>query len=476
MNNNSIRQRSIISALLCFSLISTGCTQQEEKSTATAPQAVPVKLATLQPAKLIDSDEFVGTLEATQRVQLAPKINGRIINIFVEEGEVVTEGQLVAELEPTQQEEDVYAATANIQSRFAAYQQAEAQLRQIQAERDSTSAQVARLKADVASTEANVKSAEADLQRAIAELDLAQVNYDRSKFLVESGVVPQQDLDNKTRDLNAAKASVEAQRKVTDAFNANVQATKESLNAANSNLVAAEERIQGAKSNVERAKADVAESRGNRGSIKQNLIYNRIAAPISGFIGDFKEKKVGDYLNTGESLTTITDNSQFHLNINVPIEKMNVLRMGLPVEMIKTDGTQTLKGSITYIAPLVNNTTQVLNAKVTFNNDGSLRDEQYVRVRVIWDTQPGVLIPTSAVSSLGGQKFVFVATQESKDGETGLFARQVPVKVGRIQGQEYQVISGVNPGDKIAVSRILDLRDNTPIREDELTTSSVNPY
>ena len=82
---------------------------------------------------------------------------------------------------------------------------------------------------------------------------------------------------------------------------------------------------------------------------------------------------------------------------------------------------------------------------------------------MIWDTQPGVLIPTTAVSSLGGQKFVFLAQPGESQG--GLVAKQVPVKVGAIQGQSYQVISGVKPGDRIAVSRILDLKDGRPIKE-----------
>lgn len=460
--------QKLTTTLLCLSLLgSVGCSKQEEKSKT--PQAIPVKLSTLEQAKLIDSDQYVGTLEATKRVGLAPKINGRILNILVKEGDIVTQGQLIAELEPTQQQEDVNAATANIQSRIAAHQQAQAELRQIQAERDSTSAEISRLKADITSAEANVKKSEADLQRLISELKLAEVNYKRSQFLVDSGVLPRQDLDDKNRDLQTSKASVEAQKKVTDALKADVKARQESLKAANSNLQAAEERITAARANVNRAMADIEQSKGNKGSIEQNLVYNRINAPITGTVGDFNQKKVGDYLNIGENLTTITNNSQFNLNINVPTENLHRLKLGLPVEIINNNGIQGIKGSITYISPLVDQNTQAVTAKATFNNDGNLRDEQYVRVRLVWNTQPGILIPTTAVSSVGGQKFVFVAKSgDSQSGNSSLVAKQVPIKVGKIQGQNYQVLSGVNPGDKIAVSRILDLKDNTPIKDDDV--------
>ncbi len=111
---------------------------------------------------------------------------------------------------------------------------------------------------------------------------------------------------------------------------------------------------------------------------------------------------------------------------------------------------------------------QSILVKMAFRNNGSLRDRQYVQVRVIWDTQPGVLVPTSAISSLGGQKFVFVA--QPGESQDALVAKQVPVKVGAIQGQSYQVISGVKPGDRIAVSRILDLKDGRSIKEASITT------
>ncbi len=121
VNSREIKQK-LATTLLCFSLLGgVGCSQGQNQGNA--PQAIPVKLATLEEAKLIDSDQYVGTLEATKRVELAPKINGRILDIFVREGDVVNAGQIIAELEPTQQKEDVYAANANIQSRIAAYEQ-----------------------------------------------------------------------------------------------------------------------------------------------------------------------------------------------------------------------------------------------------------------------------------------------------------------------------------------------------------------
>lgn len=468
MINQKLIFRNICASLSIVSVTLAGCSEQ--KTQAPTAQPIPVSLKTLTSGSLINSTEYVGTLEAITRVSLAPEINGRIMSIVVQEGDFVTEGQLIAELEPTQQQEDVFAAAANVQSQIAAYSQAQSELKQREGERDSTSSQVAGLRADVSRAEANLQATLADLQRATADLELAQVNFERSKFLVNSGVFPQQNLDDSTRDLNTAKATVKARQEAVQAARSQLQTTKESLNSAVSNLKVAEERIKGAKANMDRAKANIDQSRGNKGSIEQNLLFNRIVAPVNGIVGDFNKKKVGDYLNVGETLTTITNNDKFHLNINVPVENLPRLKIGLPVEILGDKNEPVVSGSINFIAPLTDQNNQSVTVKVTFNNDGNFKDEKYVRARIIWDTKPGVLIPTNVVSSLGGQKFVFVA--ESGEANSSLVARQVPITIGTIQGQEYQVLSGVKPGDRIVTSRILDLRNNTPITEADITSQN----
>lgn len=454
----------LLGTLVVLSLLTSACGQEKQKATGVGVRTIPVKLQTLESATLIDSSQYVGYLESSQRVSLAPRTEGRILSIFVEEGDVVSKGQKIAQLEPTQQEEEVYSAASTVQNRIAAYNQAQAELRQREAERDGTRADIARFEADVASAQADYRTREAELQRAVAEQELAQINYGRAEFLVKEGVQAQQDLDNTTRDINTSKASTEAANKVRDSASASVRAAQGALEASKKNLQAAEERIKAAMAVVDQAKAAISEARGQLGSINENLVFNSVFAPINGIVGDFNEKKVGDYINTGETLTTINENQVFLLNVNIPTEYYNRLRIGLPVEIVNTDGTPRVRGQVSFIAPLVNQNAQAILVKVSFRNDGSLRNNQYVRVNVIWDQKPGVLVPTTAVTNLGGQSFVFVAENgETEEGQTTLVAKQKPIKVGSIQGQAYQVLDGLTVGDKIAVSRILDLKNNLPI-------------
>ena len=192
-------------------------------------------------------------------------------------------------------------------------------------------------------------------------------------------------------------------------------------------------------------------------------------SPIDGIVGNIPYK-VGDFIQIGQNFTTITDNSEMEMDINVPVERQAELRLGLPVEMVEQNRTGRVVGEISFIAPTVDQKAQSVLAKVIFRNDGSLRNNQYVRVRVIWNRRPGVLIPTTAITIIGAQKFVYVAaTGKKPQGTAALIAKQKPITVGNIQGQSYQVLSGVQQGERVAISRILDLRDGVVIKEESLT-------
>lgn len=75
--------------------------------------------------------------------------------------------------------------------------------------------------------------------------------------------------------------------------------------------------------------------------------------------------------------------------------------------------------------------------------------------------KPGVTIPTTSVSRIAGENFVYVADR-AEAGE-GLVVRQQPVQLGRIEGNSYQVMAGVEAGDQIAVTGLLQLSDGAAI-------------
>jgi multidrug efflux pump subunit AcrA (membrane-fusion protein) len=68
-------------------------------------------------------------------------------------------------------------------------------------------------------------------------------------------------------------------------------------------------------------------------------------------------------------------------------------------------------------------------------------------------------VPIVAVSRISGQFFVFVA--EPANG--GLVARQRPVAVGPLTGNDYVITSGLKPGDQVIVAGVQKIADGAPV-------------
>jgi RND family efflux transporter MFP subunit len=189
-----------------------------------------------------------------------------------------------------------------------------------------------------------------------------------------------------------------------------------------------------------------------------------VVAPIAGIVGNIPVK-VGDFVQTSTTLTNIIQNGALELNLSIPAERGPELREGLPVELLDAQSKPIGRGSISFISPEVNTAQQSILAKARFPNSGTLRDGQFVRARVIWNSSSSVLVPTTAITRIAGQPFVFVLEQgQGTNGQPQQVARQRPVKLGNLQGNNYQVLEGVKSGEQLIVSGLLNLQDGVPVQ------------
>ena len=438
MKNNSAFACKALGASLLFLVLSCSKQQPEAQS---PPAAVPVEVKDLDNNEIRLSSEYVGNIEAKGRVALAPRVDGRILQIAVAEGDPVQEGDLIVQLQTSREQGEVEAAQSEVGIQRANVSNAEAELRGVEAE--------------VASAEADVEQSRADLRNQEAELELARTNLERAKFLVKEGAQSQQVLDDRTRDINSAEAQA-------DAFRAALNSSQKALNAAR-------ERVGSARAEIARQQAALKQAQSRVGVATENLEFNRITAPIDGVVGNI-QPKVGDYVDVGEQVTSIIQDDALELNVSVPLEQASKLKLGLPIEIVDRQGEAIAEGNVSFISPRTDRSSQAILVKAALENNGSLKDDSFARARIIWSEEPGMLIPTEAVSRIAGKSFVFVATEkEQEDGSTALVAEQRPVELGEIQGQSYQVISGVKPGDRLITSGILNLADGTPINLGEET-------
>lgn len=190
------------------------------------------------------------------------------------------------------------------------------------------------------------------------------------------------------------------------------------------------------------------------------LQYYRVDAPQGGVVGDIPIRQ-GDRVTTSTVITTIDENDALEAYIDVPLERAPDLRTGLPVELLDATGAVAVTNPITFVAPRVEPGTQSVLAKVLLRNaPPSLRGQQFVRARIVWRTASGLTIPVVAVTRVGSQYFCFIAEQEGD----ALVARQRPVQLGDIHGEDYVVVGGVTPGERVVVSGVQKVGDGARVR------------
>ena len=263
---------------------------------------------------------------------------------------------------------------------------------------------------DPAKQQATLKTQEDTVKAKQAELIWDQQEYDRNSGLYEAKVVSKQALDQSKAALEQAKAQLQA-------LQAQVR----------------QEAVQ--------------------------LHYYRVTAPSAGIVGDIPVR-VGDRVTTTTPLTTVDKPGSLEAYVYVPIERSSQLRLNLPVQILDQSGTVIAESRINFISPQVDSTTQTVLVKTPIaNSNDKLRNAQFIHARVVWGSQDRTVVPVLAVSRLGGQYFAFVAEQQ--DGKT--VAHQKLLRVGDMTGNNYVVLEGIKPGDKIIVSGTQFLIDGAPV-------------
>ena len=264
---------------------------------------------------------------------------------------------------------------------------------------------------DPAKQEATVSSSRATEQQKLAVFEYNQIEVERQRKLFEQGVTSR------------------------DAFDQAEQAYKNS-------------------------EADYHSAVATTQSQQKQLGYYHIAAPFDGIVGDVPVH-LGDYVSATTVLTTVDENRDLEAYIFIPTERVTQIRKGLPVVILDNQENVLEHTAIDFISPQVDNGLQGILAKAPVHADlGKLRNLQQIKARVVWTTSSIPVVPVLAVIRLGGQTFVYVATNQ--DGK--YFARQRPITVGDTVGNDYAVLGGLKNGEKVIVSGTQFLIDGAPVQ------------
>jgi len=397
-------------ACLLICLLALGaCSKKEDKE---AEPVVPVQVTAVRQ----DSIRRIVTADALlfpqNQASIVPKISAPVKKFYVNRGDHVREGQLLAVLE----NRDLRAAA--LESKGLS-DQAEASYR-------ATSA---------AALPEQVTTAQANVQAAKETLDAAQKLLANREKLFHDGALARKLVD----DAQVAYAQARSQ----------YDTAEEHLKALMS--VGKQEQLKGAAAQAEAAKAHFqgAEAQVN---------YSEIKSPITGVI---TERAVweGEMASTGAPLLTVMDVSRVVARANIPQEQAVYLKVGNAATINLGGGSDDIPGKVIVVSPAVDSASTTIQVWVQAANPGErLRPGSSVRVSIVAETLKNAVVvpPAALLPNAEGETTVMVVGADS-------VAHEHKVEVGVREPDKVQILSGVKPGEQVITVGGVGLEDKAKV-------------
>ncbi len=403
--------RKTIKFLLPICLLAwAGCSKKEEKE---AEPIVPVQVTALRQDsidRIISSDAVLYPLN---QASVMPKVSAPVRKFYVNRGDHVHEGQLLAVLE----NRDLSAAALESKD---LYEQAAANYR-------ATSA---------ASLPEQVTTAQANQRAAKEGLDAAKKLVDSREKLFQDGALARRQVD----EAQVAYAQARSQ----------YETANEHLNALQS--VGKQEQAKSAK-----AQADAAEAHFQ--GAQAQLGYSEIHSPITGVITD-RAVWEGEMASAGTPLLTIMDVSRVVARANVPQDQASYLKVGDDATITPVGGSEGIPGKVIVVSPAVDASSTTLQVWVQAANPKErLRPGSNVRVSIVATTIKNATVapPAALLPNAEGETTVMVVGPDS-------VAHEKKVEVGIREPDKVQILSGASPGEQVIIVGGVGLEDKAKVR------------
>ncbi len=380
---------------------------QAKPSQSKAGDVTPVDVAIARTGMLEEVAEYVGTTKPVKEVSLRSQVEGRLLNLYVDVGDRVTQGQILGNLD------DALLATNVSQAR----------------------AELAALSSELARTQAQVNNAQIQLERARVELRQAESDAARYTQLDDIGAISAQQAESfQTAAEVAQKVVLSAQQQIR---------TEEQVVAAALGRVAAQ-------------KAAIAQA-------QQRQSYTRLTSPITGVVLE-RVSEPGNLIGSGDEVLKLGDFRR--VKVFVPVSELDLsnIRVGQSVE-VKLDALagQLLAGKVTRISPVADSMARQVPVEVTIPNpNNQIGSGLLARVSFQPSTQLRVVVPTTALEGEGSLATVFVIKSQGQQRQAQVEARSVTV--GKRAHGNMEIVSGIEPGERFVLSSGKPLEDGETVR------------
>jgi RND family efflux transporter MFP subunit len=390
--------RSISIACLIALLPLTAC---GPKAPIAADQPVAVRVRApnhiQQPVSVASS----GAVEANVTAQAAFQISGRVARVFVEEGQSVAKGQVLAELDATDYRNAYDAAQGQADAALAADRKAQKGPRS------------------------------QELEQARIDYEQWQDQYNRMKFLYDHKSLPANDFKKIEAGYQAAQQRYDMARQGTRV-----------------------EDKQAASGQFHAAAAQMHEAQKRLGD-------TRLRAPISGFVG-IKRIDVGDTVGAGIPVISVLDLNPVKVRVAIPESEIGRVQQGSRATVsIPSLGDRKFEGKVETVGVAADPASRTYAVKVAVPNpDRLLRAGLVSEARIFSSAMVNVMtLPGNAIlRDPQGVTQVYVYSPSAQR----VYARRVDV--GEIFGNEVEIRSGLAADDQVVIVGQQNVREGSPAK------------
>ena len=357
-----------------------------------------------------------GSIVPRSTIEIKSKASGIVENILVEEGDTVTSGQILLELDKELLRAQLRESEANLLAIEAALQESQSNI--LMARRTK-------------------EKLEMDQKNLQGKLDYNKKRIERYKKLYDENLLPLNDMD-------------EAERVLQD--------STFQLGALGSELLMQDAEIEAAQKAVLRAEAEVIQAKATVDRARENLHYATIRAPRPATVlkrhieeGD----AVSSILQLGSQATliiTLGDMDEVYFEGRVDETDIGMVNEGMK-SRIKVDSfrDKSFPGQVMEISPLGEEEENVIGfeTRVSVEEEADiLRAQMSANAEIIIETRNDILLIKESALSYDSDRTPFVQLYDPAE-ETMM--RKVSVETGLSNGTLTEVVSGLNDGDKVVI-------------------------
>jgi HlyD family secretion protein len=402
--------------MLFITMSSAGCgASEKEKEPVVTVEAAPAERAAI--LEVVTAEAVVYPV---QQSVITPKITSTIREFKVQRGSRVHKGQLLAILENA----DLAAAAEQSKGEF---EQAEASY--------ATTVE--------AGVPQQMQKAELDAAAAKAAYEASQKVYDSRKELFQQGALPRRDLDAAQVALAQSKTQSDvAERQLADLKRLGEQ---QALKSAKGQLGAAKGKLLGSTA---------------------ALSYSEIRSPLDGVVTD-RPQYAGELAAANQPLMTLMDLSKLIAKAHISRAEAATLKVGDAAELRTAESDESIHGRVSLVSPALDPGSTTVEVWVEVAKpDARLKPGMTAQVSMVAKTvKDALVVPAAAVfKDAEGADYVMVAGSDEH-------AHQKVVKVGIRNGDQVQIVSGLDAAEKVIQSGGYGLPDKTQIKLQEAAPS-----